>query len=265
MEEVKKDVSRLIFNRDEQQKVIDSKRERVLQWLGAEGFSTAEIMGLVLNLSRAQTYQTLKKMERDDLVKLEKIDGLAGKGTVWTITPHGALIGSDPTAESFKVDYFEIGRVSPLTIAHHTDCQRVRLVAESAGWKDWIGEKQCRARATKEEPDKSKRLKWLKIPDGIATDPAGAVVAIELERTAKTPKRYAGILAEYMQMMKAGAIHRVVYICPNPAFTPRIARIFKDISTVKIGGQDVAVSPSVLSRFSFVTMGDWPNKKESSK
>lgn len=257
------DTSHFISDKEAQKARVADKRQRVLSWLSSESYSTSEILQMLLGLSRPQAYQTLKKMERDGLVRLETVErGLQGKNTIWVITPHGATMAADPDAERFEVDYYEAGRVSPLTITHSIDCQRARLAAAASGWREWVSEKQCRSRAAAEEPDMSKRVKWVKVPDAIATDPAGAIVAVELERTAKTPKRYAGIVAEYLQMMHAQVIHRVDYVCPDPVLVPRLARIFQEVKTVKIKGQDVQITPAILSRFRFTALANWPQPKE---
>ncbi|GEM_PF-693414 len=237
------------------------KRATVLAWVASEGYSTTEILQKLLNLSRPQTYQTMKKLERDGLVTLQTVErGLLGKNTVWFVTQHGATLAMDPNAERIDIFTFQPGRVSPLTLNHVIDCQRARLAAQAAGWKNWITDKQCRTRAALDEPAKEKRVKWLKIPDAIASDPDGVIVAIEIERTPKKPSTYAETLAEYVQMMHSNVIHRVDYVFPDPLLVPRVARIFKEIKSIKIQGQDVPITPAILSRFRFTALANWPQK-----
>ena len=106
--------------------------------------------------------------------------------------------------------------------------------------------------------------KWLKAPDAVATNPKGLRVAIEIERTIKSRKRYEKIIGLYLQMIRAGLIKRVDYVTPDPAVAPRLAAVIRSLQTVLVGpeqgpSQRVSITDAHRERFNFYSLEDWPN------
>lgn len=131
------------------------------------------------------------------------------------------------------------------------DVQRARLQAERAGWGEWTPDRQCHRLAASEA--------WLKAPDAVVRSPGGELVAIELERTIKTKKRYEAIMAAYLQMIKKGTVARVVYLCPDQKVTPRVEAIYRSFETVPVAGQRVAINEQHQARFTFNNLEGWPH------
>lgn len=218
---------------------IEAKRSKVLAWLKSEGFSTPPIIGQVLGFQRSATHKTLKDMEKAGLLQTEQIPAGAGTIALWGLTPHGAGMAVDPEDPNPDWSYFEPGRVSPLSVGHALDVQRVRLALTREGWTDWQSDRDCH------------RLQLAKIPDALTRDPAGQLVAIEVERTLKTQKRYRDIAAIYLQMVHAGTFDRVQYVCPLPGMSQRVSRLYSTLEYVVVQGKRVALEERHHAAFSF--------------
>lgn len=96
-----------------------------------------------------------------------------------------------------------------------------------------------------------------KIPDAVATDPAGQRVAIELERFAKTPKRYGDVIAAHLLQIKAGHYQRIEYVSP-PSIERLIANAIGKVDAVKVNGESVRIEEKHRARFSFHCIANWP-------
>lgn len=229
----------MLVDRQSQRVLIEAKRAKVLSWLKAEMFSSAPILGEMLGFGRAGTHKTLKDMERDDLLTQVEVEAGAGTMKIWGLTPHGSAMATDPDDEDPDWSYFEPGRVSPLSIGHALAVQRIRLALTAQGWTDWRSDRQCH------------KLALAKIPDALARDPDGLLVAVEVERTLKTAKRYQAIMAEYLQISSAGTIDRIQYICPKPGMASRLQRLLTSVEYVVVQSKRIALRPEHYEKFSF--------------
>ena len=178
------DSSFFIHDKVKQSERIEEKQNIVLGFLANEMFSTSEILGQLLGLSRTATFKTLKSMEKQDLVRLHHIEyelAQRGKQTIWGLTPKGALLATD--LDNFQIDFYEAGRIATSTMAHSLAIQRVKVAGHTKGWTDWISSRKLKQIAAKD------KAKWKQIPDALATSLDGKVIAFEIEKTVKTPKR----------------------------------------------------------------------------
>lgn len=224
----------------------DEKRRAILRFLRDETWSTADVLGLVAGIGTRQgIHKTLTAMERDELVKRHKLP-IAGRVdlTCWGITPHGVGMSHDAGEDFEDRPSFEPSRLALSRVPHQLDLQRARLVAEAHGWTDWVrGERlgfkvECR-------------------PDAVATDPAGNRVAIEVERTIKTRKRYQTIITEHLKQRQAGHWKFVLYLSP-PGLAPRLQSMFHSVDFVIIQGERVLLKPEIIDAvFKFKNLADW--------
>ena len=97
-----------------------------------------------------------------------------------------------------------------------------------------------------------------KRPDAIALNPEGQTIAIELERTIKTLKRYEAIFSIYLQQMKRDEYFQVHYVCPDASFAPRLERMFTLIKSVPVAGERVPITERHRARFPVYSLDNWP-------
>ncbi|MEW6558944.1 MAG: hypothetical protein AB1412_01925 [Pseudomonadota bacterium] len=217
-----------------------AKEALVLDFLASgEVWSTAPLLAQLLALSLRRAYALIQRMERDNLLSVDRISSrLALVG----ITPTGLAYSQHPAAA--QCPRFEPGRVSEAFIAHHIDTQRARLHAEAAGWGWTPGKLLYNAGL-------------LKVPDALATSPNGERVAIEIERTIKTPLRYQQIIPAALRDIKAGRYDRVQYLSPQGR-ADAVLRALHRVQSVKVGGESVKLTDAHWARFRFANLADWP-------
>jgi hypothetical protein len=234
------------LSHSERQQRSRDKRAALLAFLASgEVYTTAAVAAKILGLSERRAVTCMQALERDGCIKSEMhhISGRLLK--LFGVTPHGLAV-----AGQFDAPFFELGRTNSSWITHRIETQRMRLAAEAAGWRNW-------------QPERSLRIAGLKkVPDAIATDPAGAVVAIEIERHCKTPKRYAEVISAYLQEVASGRYTRVEFVCP-PGVARLVAAAFARIETVKLKGELVRLEPRHHARFTFSDFNNWPTRRVS--
>lgn len=221
------------------------KRTALLDFLASgEVWTVVDVAADVIGTSRRRALDTLAAMERDALIASDPIQVGGRQTTLYGITPHGCAV-----ADRFDCPHFEKSRTNPSWVEHRVAGQRMRLAAEAAGWKNWLPERALRVRAAAEG--------WKKIPDAVGTNPAGEVVAVEVENHCKTPKRYAELFLAYIQDMKAERFYRVAFICP-PGVEVLVAKSMARVTHVKLSGELVAITDKHRARFGYFNFNNWP-------
>lgn len=216
------------------------KRQRVLDFLSTgEVFTSARIVTALVSTSLRTAQRLCTSMVRDGFLSAEKIDVLGIQ--IFGITSHGIALSNIDNPGP----HFESGRVGPLFINHHLDCQVARLQAQAVGWGDWTPDRKLAGRGLK------------KVPDAIATAPGGVRVAVEIERTIKTPKRYAEIIHAHLLQVKASYYSCIIYISPRGE-KDAIRRALRRVETVRVNGEAVRLTDAHFSRFLFVDLHDFP-------
>lgn len=222
---------------------------QVLRFLRDELWSAAPILGEVMGIATPQgTHKALVALERESVIARASIPVVGRRPlTAWGITSHGQALAVDLDTDEVPVEsYFEPSRISATTVEHHLAIQRLRIKAERAGWQEWIPGTRLGACARNE-----------KRPDAVGIDPTAARVAVELERTIKTPKRYAAIMSGYLQAIKRGTYARVDYVCPTADLAARLQRIIHGIKAVPVKRERVALQPQHYRVFRFADMEGW--------
>lgn len=222
---------------------IAEKRDLILDWLKAEGHSSAEILSQVVGMKGQGAHNTLKAMLRDGLLRCEDLPTGAKMQVIYGLTPHAAMLASD-FENNDMVNYFEPGRVSAWTLQHNLSIQKLRLQLQAEGWTNWKSDRQCKREGQLKQ--------WLKVPDAIAKSASGQQVAIEVERSYKSGKRYPEILANYLQMIKQEQITAVHYYCTGQCTATKMQAIFHSIKQIKIQGQLIALQPHHYQQFHFL-------------
>jgi Replication-relaxation len=222
------------------------KATLVLRFLRGEIFSDAQNLGLLLGIATlAGTIKALRQLEKHALLREHRPDG---HRTLWGITQHGQALAFDPVTEAPKETYFEPGRVALPFLQHTLGLQRLRILAERAGWSKWTAGDRAGKWARAE-----------KRPDALAITPDGLRVAVEYERTFKTIRRYEDILAGYLMAVKRKDIDLVIWVCPTKDSAVRLRRIVESIQAVPVAGRRVAIDPARHHRaLRFCSADAWP-------
>ena len=241
----------LMANKAAQILRITEKRDLITTFLKSETFSTPDILSQVVGMKGQGAHATLKAMVRDGLLRCMELPTGHKMQMIYGLTPHAAALASDFAAGEI-VTYFEPGKVSCWTLEHALCIQKLRLQLESEGWTDWQSDRQCRREGQKEA--------WLKVPDALATNPQGERVAIEVERSYKSLKRYPDILSSYLQMIRAGRLNKVHYYCVGSVTAKKMRDIFNSIKKIKIQGQDIALEVRHYQQFEFYDFSTTPKE-----
>jgi hypothetical protein len=247
-------MSNLLKSRTEITARVEAKRSRLVDWLKAEVYTDYQTAALVLGVTPATAYKALIAMEKKGHLDRHAV----GRASVWSVSLMGQIEYLADDEDPLSV--FD-ARVSEITVQHTLAVQRARIAAEKAGGTDWQAERTIRREAAKAR-ETGGTSPWLKVPDGVITL-AGQRVAVEVERSVKTPKRYQGIIAEYLQMRRAGTIGAVHYVCSSEKLAKGLHRIFNAIPSVNIRGTEVALKAEHYACFEFYEASAWPKSVQA--
>lgn len=241
----------------ERRERAQAKRREILRFLRYEGWTTTEVVSVLLGVGYSAAHQALKNLQRDGLTSSSAVFVPGRQGAVRTVL-HG--VTAQGLAYAFDLDEpqdarspWEPSKTNPLFVPHQVMTQLARVRAEQQGWRDWLP-----ARALM-------RLGLPKLPDGEAYNPEGERVAIEIEREIKTDRRYEAVIGAYIAQIKTdGRWARVDYLCPDSDFAARLARNFGRLQQLRLEtpGQPTKVGklePAHLTRFRFYAHCDWPS------
>lgn len=261
-------MSHLITSHQERLSRQDEKRQRVAAWLSAENFSDCSTLASVLGLTQSSALRTLAAMERDGLIKRKPFAHHRARlvcgevkyvcylsAEVWSLTMNGHLQYLRPDDDPLA--FFD-GQIKEATLRHALTLQLVRLAAEQHGWTEWLGDKMLK-RQVQEAREANLICPWPKIADAISLSPAGVRTALELELTRKTTKRYEVIIADYLQMRKAGKVHEVHYLLESKTSADGLERLFRSIPSVNVRGTDIPLKEEHYNAFRFFSLSEWPS------
>jgi biotin operon repressor len=221
------------------------KIARVLHFLRDETWSSGEILAALLGLSKTGIYKTLNQMERKGFIRAQQISEI--KRNIYGITPQGLLYAWSENEVMQERPYFEPSRVKLSTIQHYLDTQLARLCAREDGWVHWV-------------PGHLLPKGIAKRPDAMVKTTQGITIAVEIERTVKSRKRYEAIFSIYLQAIKRGEYDYIHYVCPDEVFATRLQRLFGLIDAIPIAGKRIDINDKHRARFPVYSLGKWPPK-----
>ncbi len=226
------------------QQRIEEKRQQLLSWLVDFTWTTPAIAGEVMGLkTRAGINKTLKQFESMDLIKSKSLQlGNSKNFRIVGITPNG-LLWCDGKNNNFKNPCFDVERVALSTINHRLDIQRCRLKVLRHNELIWLAENNL-------PTDLDYR------PDAIIHF-EDRIVALELERTAKTRKRYQQIIVQHLRQIKQGHYDQVHYVSTINGFAIRLSKLFLSIPTLTVKGQQILFNEDLKNRFEFYNFNEW--------
>lgn len=229
---------------------VTEKRQIILRFLRDETWTHISVLKELLGFKSVQAiYQTLAKMQRDNLVKCSEISISHGRPvSIWGVTETGLHYSFELNEPMEIRRVFEPSKVKPITMQHKIDLQLSRVRAEKAGWTNWVPGELL-----------GMRIKCAKYPDAIAVNAQGERVAIELERTIKSRKRYAEILVSHLLQRKNGDWDKIYYLSPDKDLAARIRRAFSLIKQAAHKGKKFQVTEEHHQPFYYYSFNedDW--------
>ena len=203
------------------------------------GLSTSQIQYVLTPHTQVNTIlRRLRKLEEAGF--LEKLHHLSGYERIWILKKKGAL---------------EIGRpqvlkraFNPSTIQHDLLLNDLRFWFYKMGVKRWVSDVQIRSQllSKKKKKESPKRL----IPDAlfVVEDASGVKrsVALELELTAKSSKRYGRIFKNYGQKEN---LYALWYLVATEGLGKKIQKVHQEKGL--FNEQGLRVFYSVLTDFLF--------------
>lgn len=220
-----------------------AKRQTLLHFLASgEVYTSIAVASRLMSVSQSSAQRSLVSLVRDGSLKFEPHYILSRKTFIYGITTHGLAL-----CDKYDVPYFQLGKTNSSYITHHLQTQQARLSAEASGWVDW-------------HPGKILYGQNLpKVPDAIATTPAGVRVAIEIERNIKTPKTYEEVIAGHLKSITKRLWSEVHYLTP-PTLAKRVQKAFEHVTSVPVNGDRVPLEQAHRDRFKFFELADWPSE-----
>lgn len=223
-----------------------AKRELLLHWLASgEIYTSLSIASRLMSASHSSAQRTLSGLVREGALKFESHFVASRKTFIYGITAHGLAL-----CDKFDVPHFQIGKTNSSYITHHLQTQQARLAAEACGWTDWRPGKVLYGQ------------NLLKVPDALATSPAGVRVAIEIERNIKTPKTYEEVIAGHLMCVTKKLWNEVHYLTP-PGLAKRVQKAFEHVTSVPVNGDRVSLEQAHRDRFRFFELSDWPTGRSN--
>ena len=224
----------LISDPKERAERAAEKERFILEWLADFVYSTTDVLGLVLELNPSATLSALRRLERKGYIIRDEIP-VYGRIVlpIWGITTTGLMAYLTPKdIETKKLRYYQKGRVALSSLQHEMDVQRVALLCEQPekyNSQYWTTNRDLPWPSKKGDP------RWPVYPDGLMNVPTKgdenklAAIAVEVERTRKTPKRYVQILKGHATNISQGRYCGVIYFCLDQQAADSLRALFKRI------------------------------------
>ncbi len=233
------------------------KRRLVLRFLRDEIWTSTEVVALLLGIGYPAAHNLLKAMVRDGLTTSSELFVRSKRGAqravLHGITAQGLAYAWDLSEVQESRHPWEPSKTNPLFVPHNIETQRARVRATQRGWHTWRPARLMMG------------LGLPKLPDGDVVDPSGLRIAVEIEREIKTDKRYEAVIGAYVAQMKIDERwDRVDYLCPDPEFAARLARVFGRLRQLRLEGQPGVptkvgtLEQAHLDRFRFYANDAWP-------
>ena len=234
----------LISNYSERKKLNERKIGLILSFLRDETWSTPFIISMLLDLSLASAYKTLNSLVKKNLLIKYNVEDI--RQVIYGITTLGLMESWNYTKKlPERRTYFQPSKIKAVMVSHHLMLQQSRLNAEKIGWSEWVPAKLL----PKDIPKK---------PDAVVKSLSDETIAVELERSMKTQKRYEAIWSIYLQAIKRGDYDAVHYIVPNQRFQTSLSRMFSLIKFIPVGGNRVKIDDKHRAKFRVLAINDWP-------
>jgi hypothetical protein len=224
----------------------EEKTRLVLRFLRDETWTHIDVLQNLLGIkTRSPVHTFLRKLEAQNLIRSDFLDVAYGRDIqLWGITSNGLAHSFDDDEQYQARPTFSVKKVTQSTMQHKLDLQYVRVLCEKKGFLNW-----------RDGSSLGLRKSGFKVPDALV-DMNGQTVALEVERTIKTAKRYADIIASHLRAARDGHWSKVIYLCPNEKVKKQLMKVFFSVKELKFEGQVFQLTDAHYQKFSFHTYMD---------
>lgn len=216
------------------------KRRLLLRFLRTEIYTTPGVAAEVMGVGTRGSQATVTSMEKAGLVKRHRFTLVPGSApqVVIGITTLGQSHAFDPDAGEHSVDrVFHPERHNLALLHHQIILQQLRLHAAAFGMNEWL------------PGDMLKGIeKGSARPDSVLTTKNKVRIAIEVERTLKSRKRYEQIFKNHVAAIQMKNWDHVIFVSPDVDTSKRVrAMLFEKIPP------GIHLARDAKSYFSFTT------------
>ena len=222
-------------------------KDRLLYFLYEETWTHIDIIFQLLNdVSREQIEEVLKEQSESKLIRNHQFPtGFSSTEQIWGISRRGVSLVQETDRNLESRPVFYKSSVNRTSMNHQLDIQRLRLIAERNGWRDW---KKSGRDSVKERGEV--------YPDAVAVRPDHSRIAIEVERTIKGYDRYTGILVAHLIARKNRNWDEIYYFSPDAKMSRQLERIFSEIGEANHLGEVLKINDAHRAPFRFLTYND---------
>ncbi|NNM53016.1 MAG: hypothetical protein HKM02_12465 [Pseudomonadales bacterium] len=217
---------------------------QLLQFLGEEGYSHVNLLGLWIQKHPTTVRRYLNRLEEQGYVQPRILPSLLQRD-LWQLTRHGRLLLCEQSPSY-------TGPTSVLASLHHLTLQEIRIKARNLGYTSWLGERSCRRLAQEADPT------WPKVPDALCTTPQGLRLALELELNRKPVWRYQEAIDHYAYLLHEQDIDEVHYLVP-PNLLRSLYRLFETIDSIHLFGQTWPLPDVLRQHIRVMNLNTWPH------
>ena len=222
-------------------------KDRLLYFLYEETWTHIDIIFQLLNdVSSEQIEEILKEQFESKLIRNYQFSvGFSSTEQIWGISKRGVSLVQETDGNPESRAVFYKSSVNRTSMNHQLDIQRLRLIAERNGWRDW-----------KKSGRNSVKEKGEVYPDAVVVRPDHSRIAIEVERTIKGYDRYPGILVAHLNARKNRKWDEIYYFSPDAQMSRQLERIFSEIGEVNHLGEVLKINDAHRAPFRFLTYND---------
>ncbi len=216
------------------------KEDWILAWLSEELFSTTKILANLMNIEARAARTVLNRLADRGMIIRDEIRFMGSRAIpLWGITSAGLMHVLDPDEiANASLRHYSPGSVKSLTIEHALGIQECRLHCElGLDFESWTPDRLLPGKGLK-STDKNR---WSVYPDAVGSfldknTGKEVTVAIEFERSRKTPTRYVEIIKAHLKNIELNRYSKAWYICPTEKEAANIKALFSRlIQEKKIG------------------------------
>ena len=224
-------------------------QEKILSFLLHEKFSTCTVLKEILCIKDTGSMRRiLRRLESKNFIKKHVENGQI---TIWGITQQGVYEAQDSDESITQWSYFEPSKFNITTLNHHLEIQKIHIECIKNNIDITLGNQL----GSRKEADK--------VPDAILRI-NGNNIALEVERHAKTKRRYEAVIYHYLKEIRDKKVAKVLYICPTKKKAEQIKKVIFSIEKLTMTSsarkEVLRIKPDVhLAFFEFISLDEFPS------